>query len=77
MDDKIEKIIEKIMDADEAAITSESFDKNTARVTGKPFRGDMDQKEKEKEPSYDEWLKKQPKSNVIGIHKNKKMPIKK
>jgi hypothetical protein len=72
MNDKIEKIIEKIMDADEAAITSESFDKNIARVTGKPFKGDSEKKE-----TYDEWLKRQPKSKAIGYHKNKKMPIKK
>lgn len=71
MDDKIEKIIEKIVDADET-ITSESFDKNIARVTGKPFKGDDEKKE-----TYDEWIKRQPKSNAIGYHKNKKTPIKK
>jgi hypothetical protein len=71
MDDKIEKIIEKIMDVDET-ITSESFDKNIARETGKPFKGDSEKKE-----TYDDWLKRQPKPGTIGYHKNKKMPIKK
>jgi hypothetical protein len=75
MDDKIEKIIEKITDVDEADTIEYRGTvnaKNDARTQPRDKPEPLN-----KEDSYDEWIKRQPKSKAIGYHKNKKTPIKK
>lgn len=70
MSDKIDKLIEKMLSVDEGGAPDEStyaFDRYTARTTPRD-----EPKKEEKKESYDDWLKRQPKSNVIGIHKRKR-----
>ena len=68
MNDKIDIILEKLFDIGEAewqGPRGSSFDKIAARQAGQKDEG-------EKKETYNDWLKKQPKSKVIGIHKTKK-----
>jgi hypothetical protein len=69
MSDKIEAIIEKLFDIGEAewrGPRGSTMDKIAARTAGNPER------KEEKKETYNDWLKKQPKSKAIGIHKAKK-----
>lgn len=65
---RVEEIIDKIMEYGEIQKPrGTTFTKNVSRVTGKPHRDDED-----KEQSYEDWVKSQPKGKAIGIHKTKK-----
>ena len=66
--ERVDGIIDKIMEYGETQKPrGDEFTKNVSRMTGKPHRDDED----DKEMSYKDWVKSQPKPKTIGIHKKK------